>query len=186
MTKRSIIIISTILIVLIGGYHLGNYAINRLLLGKVEDVLKNDNLEKEIDKLLNPDELDENLAELLPQEKPGEKAPSKPKVQHDEKTDTHPGVDDTDQETPREEPPEEIAKPEPEPDRLEFKTKNDAIEFVRDRFSAKEVKELYKIYNEIQTEGLTSEVRSQLKAEALKKFTPEEIEAVKKIILGGN
>ena len=205
MQKKLVVIL---FVLLIGGYFVGNQILNSILANKVESALQSDTIQKEIDKLtqstdiekelsnFNPEELiqdDEltqtsNQMKILPNKiltkknlnisKPKEKsniAPSEPQV-------TQPPSN-----TEEKVVPENQIK-EPPQDSLQFATKNEAIEFVRKRFTSKEIAALYKIYTEAVKDGLTPEEKAALKEkayeEAFKKFTPQEIAAVKKIILG--
>lgn len=208
MQKKLVVIL---FVLLIGGYFVGNQILNSILANKVESALQSDTIQKEIDKLTQSTDIEKELSNFNPEEliqddeltqdiKPNEDTPkqntptkkesqppaSKPKEKSNIAP-SEPQVTQPPSNTEEKVVPENQIK-EPPQDSLQFATKNEAIEFVRKRFTSKEIAALYKIYTEAVKDGLTPEEKAALKEkayeEAFKKFTPQEIAAVKKIILG--
>lgn len=206
LTKK-VTIILTLAVFLIGGYYIGNFILNKALTNKVENILKNENIQKEIDKLVESNDLEKELSHLLPEDilkgdtnkEDKVDSPNNKNLKSSQETQITPvsstgneqknnAVEGKTNPEPQETPQEKVEPTNPETEQPQFATKNEAIEFVRSKFTSKEIAELYKIYSEALKDGLTAEEKKALKEiaykEAFKKFTPQEIEAVKKIIFG--
>lgn len=209
MNKKVFLLLSLV-VVLVGGYFIGNYTFNKILVNKVENVLKSDKLQKEIDKLTQSDNIEKELSFINTEDKPKEiETKEDPPKENNAIEETLVAKDKKEPESPivHKATPAPTAQTEPkaavveedikeeteqkndaESEQIEFATKNEAIEFVKNRFTPQEIAELYKIYSEAVKDGLTAEEKKALKEkayeEAIKKFTPQEIAALKKIILG--